>query len=262
MSEELVVHNNVIVASTMVGEVTADNRPKVIQVLADIREELRSIDKQRKHLLAPALETQRRINGEARKASSVLEAENDRITKLVEAYDTTQRRRIAQHVAELAHIINNDADRLLDDALKNAESAMTMARDVLRQAEDDYRTATEHGDEAEQLSVLERVMRADAEVSKAQEEVRILEQARVAAIGEINLAQRMTTTGSDGAVSVSIAKYRYELDDITKVPEAYLVPPEERLDRAKLAALSRGSRRPQFIPGLRIVEGSSIRTRT
>lgn len=64
--------------------------------------------------------------------------------------------------------------------------------------------------------------------------------------------------GVHGAKSTVRIDYDYELMDISKVPEEYLKPPEERLARSALRAAAREQKE---IPGLKLVGKPTLMTR-
>lgn len=193
---------------------------RAMGILASVRAAMREVEKQRKHLKEPILESGRRIDKEAKKLLDPLEREESNIARMIETYATAKR------VREAAE---REKERLRLEQEAAALQAEAVAMLVNAGSDDEVQAAIDLADAGTEAVAMVKTAIAKGSDIK-------------------------TDAGSTRKV------YQYELVDITKVPEEYLVPPEERLARGKLFALERAGA-PIDIPGMRKVEGTSIRTR-
>ena len=116
----------VIDAAKIRSVVTAEDATLADQTTKDLKAFLRDIETARKEAVAPALARSRAINDLADNLCMAVDAEKDRLSKLVGAY-LLEQRRLADEAARKAR---EEEQRILNEAAAKAQAAIDSGRNI------------------------------------------------------------------------------------------------------------------------------------
>ena len=245
-------------AAELVTVIANDQQQAVgLEVLARLRDGVKQIEAQRVALKEPHLEAGRAVDKEAAAFKNRFEVHIQRILPMLTRYDTQKRIAAEKERLEAERVAKEQAAELKRLA---EEQAAELAKEAGQAKEVAELALAGAGTEEEQLEALQASEDADRNAMAAQMQAGNIE-AMASTLVQSAAANVFTgrSYGAAGATAKSRVEYYHELEDITKVPEQYLVDP---VDRIRKSALPRASTtRPAEIPGFVIRERTAIATK-
>lgn len=202
---------------------TEEEAEVVSEYRAQFKAKARDLDKERKEMTAGARATVAMLNDKYR----VIIERADRCTQLAD-------NKLLPYMQEQERI------RLEEERkAREAEAAR-------KKAEADAAAAKAEAERiAKETKDAEALKEAEAEVTKARETLdEISKTPAVKARGK-------STTGVLGSQTGLRKVWKYEIEDFSKVPEEWLIPPEERLDKGKLNTVAKRDQENAYVPGIR-----------
>lgn len=210
------------------------------ELLAQIKRSIRAIDEKRKTLGAPFREGLNNLNAEFKPYLDMLNKELSRLNPSVTRYLVEKER---------------EADRQRREAERKAQEEAEKQRE---------RIEAQYRKEMEKLEAEREQVKDERKRRLIEDEINGLRRQLGLSLKRFEEEEKKPAAtptrvhGVHGSSSTLRKDYAYELVDITKVPEKYLKPPEERLDYGKLREAARGKRK---IAGLKLVEKHTTMTR-
>lgn len=215
------------------------------EVLSEFRARVnkasKDLDAERLDMTAGARETISKINAKYNAKITELEGivkQSD--TLLKEFFAAKQRER--ERLIALA-----DAERKrVEEEQRKADADAEAARQLAAEATTD----------AERQAAVDLQREADARAR----EIEVVAEAQAS----LPMPASVSTTlrGSRGSSSGLRDNWKYRVTDISKVPEAYLVSPEDRVQRSVLNALARSQKGKASVPGVEFYNDQIIGSRT
>jgi len=191
----------------------------------------RELDNERKEMVAPALQIQRSLNDKFKEPLAELDRIKGSCDKLLLEW-TREQERIARE-AEQARLKKEQEEREAEEARIEAERLAQLA-----ETEDEVLEA--------QAAVEESIERTDSVrqqvVPKAPEKT-----------GQV--------TGTQGAKVSKVDNWKYRIVDINAVPEEFLRPPEERVNKLALNKVAKSQKGEAEVAGIEFYNEPHISSR-
>lgn len=245
------------------------------EVLSELRARMNKaagdLDKERLEMTAGARETVARLNDKFNARITPMKQQVARLDSLVKKYLQDKE---AKRQAELR--AQREQEQRLAREREEAERKAREQEDAARRAAEAAQRAAEQAAEATSKKARAEAERAAREAEAArqkaederrraeeeQERLRAEQERNAQAVQVISTEQTKSIAGTYGSTTGMRDNWVWELEDITKVPEAYLLPPVERLDKKLLNTAAKSKKDKDTIPGIRIYNDPIISSRT
>jgi len=232
----------------------ADTQAEVTNAVRDIKRLLKEVEDGRKAVKAPVLDIGRKIDAAAAEFTATLEAEANRLTGLLTAYETQQRRIAAEAEAKRQAELKRQQEEA-ELARKRALLLETEAREKREAAE---RAAREATNAEARAKAQEEARKAQEEQAKAAAEKAKREEADRLQQAELMRAPAPTVARPSG-VSAS-TPWTFEVVDLKAL---YAARPElVDLVIRRQDTITRIRQGEREIPGLRIYQDTRVTVRT
>lgn len=214
-------------------EVTTEKDAEIVsEYRAQFNKRVKELETERKEITGPLLEIKRQLDGK-------YNAIKERAQRAIQLCDNMLRPYLAEQ-----RRLREEAEAAERKRKEEEEKAKAEAEEKLREAQ---RIAKESTDKA-------KLAEQEAEVAKAR-----------AAVDEIRRtpAKPMpakSVTGSLGSKTGLTRVWKWRVVDIDKVPEEYLLPPEERIQKGMVTKIAKSQQETAFIPGIEFYCEDSIRS--
>lgn len=206
----------------------------VSEYRTQLRTKLRELDTERKEMTAPLRQLQAKLNDKYR-----------------------------VHIERAERIV-----QLCDNMLKPYLEERRRQREAEERAERERREAEKRARAEAEAAEREAARIAQETTDKAalKEAERRVEESRAAADELRRTPTRKPTpkgvTGTLGSQTGLRDNWKWRVVDIDKVPEEFLVPPEERVQRGKLTNIARSQKGEAYVPGIEFYADSILSSRT
>ena len=248
-AQEAVASKALVAKADAIEIKTTKEAEAAVEALGEVKARLKELEEARVHTKEPALEAGRRIDDvfKALKAplDEIAERLKDGILEFRKAEDAriAEERRIAAE-AEAAEIAAAEAKRQADEneARQRREAAarqVTAAESAAKKGDHDAEAQAEAARQAEEQAKVEEM---------------VAQETRPVVTTAAPIADQQTTIKAGGAAATFRKVWKFEVEDATRVPDAYRVV-DEKLIRA---AVADGARE---IPGVRIYAEEQVATK-
>lgn len=244
------VASNALVAKADAIEIkTAEQAEQAVGALGEVKTRLKELEELRVHTKEPALEAGRRIDNVFKALKAPLESAanqlKDGILEFRRAEDAriAEERRIAAE-AEAKELAAAEEKRKADE-----EEARQRREAAARQATAAEAAAKKGDHDAEARAEAARQAEEQAKVDEM-----VAQETRPVVTTAAPVAEQKSTIKAGGAAATFRKVWKFEVEDASRVPTAYMVV-DEKLIRA---AVADGARE---IPGVRIYEEEQVATK-
>lgn len=223
---------------------------------ARLNQTIKDLDAKRLEATAPHRDLVAQLNKEANEKLEPMKVVLGKVDELLKAYLVAkENKRLADLKAEAEAAAKLEQDRL------DAEAKATKANDAAQQAALDAEAAKaalataatpEAQAEAQQALAQAQTTQQEAINTAAQQAAMAVQLERQVVTFSAPAEPTKTIQGSHGSSTGLRDNWSWKLVDVTKVPEAYLLPPEDRLDRKVLTAKAKSLKRASTdaVPGI------------
>lgn len=228
------------------------------ELRARLKKHVSDLNNQRLEMTAPARAVEAGLNEEFKSVTGPMNEQLDRIDKVLKAYLDEQerkRKKAEQDARDEQQRIENERRRQEREAEEAAERERQRIAEEAQKAADNAADAAEleaaQLKAKEQLAALEQQTIADANQRNA-------EAVQAAQAVAVPLPAANRVVGAFGSTVGKKANWKWRIVDITKVPESFLVAPEERVQKSTLNALAKSQKEKASVPGVEFYSEDSI----
>lgn len=253
----------------------------VSELRARLNGHIKRVDDERLEMTKGARDAQKRINDQFSAKIAEMTAALKQVDAVLGAHmrakQEAERREREAREAEQRRIREEEErrQREADEQRRAAERAQAEAEAAARAAQEAAARAAERGSARAQAEAAKAARDAAARAEAAakaeadrlaaeraaEEERRRAEESRqqLAATPIADSGKRVA--GSFGSKTTMRDNWTYRIVDITKVPEAFLVAPEQRVQKATLNAMARSQKAAASVPGIEFYNDPTIQSR-